>query len=83
MLTPCNSQDNPSVQVDSGRNVDRAIHQNCSIMSCDTTGSHCDSHSLDDEELELEGDQNDLVVLDMLEAYSQVVEISQILFSII
>ena len=52
-------------------------------MSCDTTGSHCDSHSLDDEELELEGDQNDLVVLDMLEAYSQVVEISQILFSII
>jgi len=40
-------------------------------MSSDT------SHSHDDEEPE--GDQSDLVELDMLEAYSQVAEISQVL----
>ena len=71
-LAPCNSQDNPSV--DTGRTVDQVIHQNCSkvdVVSSDT------SHSHDDEEPE--GDQNDLVALDMLEAYSQVAEISQVL----
>jgi len=75
MPAPCDSQDNPSV--DTGRNIDRAIHQNC-LKVDDVSTAACDtSHSHDNEELE--GDQNDLVALDMLEAYSQVAETSQVL----
>lgn len=85
-LAPCDSQEsqnNPLVDIDRNLNVDRAqssdtVHQNCSkvdAMSSDASHSHNDD--------EPEGDQpqteNDLVALDMLEAYSQVAEISPLL----